>query len=534
MAFFRDTLFILSVCGVTMLNIFVHGALIIALPSLGRALQFKESELQWPLNVYALSQGSLLLLFGRIADVVGSKKMSLFGAGFVAVWSFATALSPNKVALIIFVALTGVGAAANTPTGISIFVSHFESGSATKNKAIAALGAGQSIGYVVGPIGGGILCQKVSLWRVIFYIQGGLAATFFVLGVLTIPPDPARARYTKGIDWIGACLSVSGFGLLTFVLSESTTVSRGWRTPWAPALLVVSLVVLLLFVAWEAHRERADRSVLMPVSILMKRGTKMAPMVGTIFLAWGGYNVTNYFVALYFDQVQGLDPLRTSLEILPSVIAVLAANAITGWLLSRVRGDVLIAGRFLISMAAPLALTLLDVHASYWASGFLVMVFVSWTDVAYTVGKLQISIAFGADSQGLAGGIFNVATRLGTSLALALSSSIATAVSDAYAARHPTVPGSAPAVLERGFRAAGWFAFALAAASSGICVVFLRGAGVIGRLAPRVSDAIEKEGGGTENEMGDVFGGAGKMLKGGEVLSEKSNDGEPQENYTPS
>ncbi len=66
---------------------------------------------------------------------------------------------------------------------------------------------------------GGILCQSEQLWRVIFYIQGGLAAVFFVLGVYTIPPDGSRAKYDKGIDWVGAVLSVAGVGLLTFVLS---------------------------------------------------------------------------------------------------------------------------------------------------------------------------------------------------------------------------------------------------------------------------------------------------------------------------
>ena len=66
---------------------------------------------------------------------------------------------------------------------------------------------------------GGFLCQSENLWRVIFYIQGGLAAVFFVLGAYTIPPDGARSRYGKGIDWIGAFLSVVGVGLLTFVLS---------------------------------------------------------------------------------------------------------------------------------------------------------------------------------------------------------------------------------------------------------------------------------------------------------------------------
>ena len=66
---------------------------------------------------------------------------------------------------------------------------------------------------------GGFLCQSEELWRVIFYIQGGLAAVFFVLGVMTIPADGGRAKYTKGIDWVGAALSVVGVGMLTFVLS---------------------------------------------------------------------------------------------------------------------------------------------------------------------------------------------------------------------------------------------------------------------------------------------------------------------------
>ncbi|KAI0640897.1 major facilitator superfamily domain-containing protein [Trametes meyenii] len=487
MSLLRETLFVLSVCGVTILNIFVNGALIIALPTIGKALNFSEAELQWPLNVYALSYGSLLLLCGRIADVVGSKRMFLFGTGFFTIWSIATGVAPNKVSLIVFVALTGVGAAANTPTGISIFSNHFESGP-TKNRAIAALGAGQAVGYVVGLVGGGFLCQSEKLWPVIFYIQGGLAAVFFVLGVITIPPDAASRRYTKGIDWVGAALSVGGVGLLTFVLSESTTVSRGWRTPWVPALLVVSLVILAAFVGWEAYRERRDESVIMPVSIWTKPGAKMGPTIGVVFLAWASYNCLSYFVTLFFQQVRHDDPVQTSLETIPFAIMAFLANVIAGMLLGVMRGDVLIGLGLLGTMAAPLILALIDAHASYWHMAFW-MFNVSWTDVAYTVGNLQVSTSFGARSQGLAGGIFNVATRLGTSLGLALSSSVATAVSDAYRARRPGRAKDDPEVLLAGFRAAGWVAFGLAAGAFVVCVLGLRGIGVIGRKTQPDSDA---------------------------------------------
>ena len=111
---------------------------------------------------------------------------------------------------------------------------------------------------------------------------------------------------------------------------------------------------------------------------------------------------------------------------------------------------------------------------------FFIMLTISWTDVAYTVGNLQISISFDSDSQGLAGGIFNVATRLGTSISLALSSSVANAVSASYHHKHPELAANSVDVLMAGFRAGGWVSFALAAASFAVCVFGLRGVGVIG------------------------------------------------------
>ncbi|KAI9069385.1 MFS general substrate transporter [Trametes sanguinea] len=500
MSLIHECFFVLSVCGVTILNIFLNGALIIALPTIGKALDFSEAELQWPLNVYALSYGSLILLCGRIADIVGAKRMFLSGTGFIAIWSIATGVAPKKVSFIVFVALTGIGAAANTPTGISIFANHFESGP-KKNLAIAALAAGQSIGYVLGLIVGGVLCQSEKLWPVIFYIQGGLAVLFFILGVITISPDSAAShkRYSKGIDWVGAALSVSGLGLLIFVLSESTSVSRGWKTPWVPALLVVSIVVLGIFITWETYRERRGKSVILPISLWAQPGTKMAPMIAVVFFAWASFNCLSYFVTLFYQQVRGDSPVKTALETVPFTILSFALNIVAGALLGIVRGDVIIALGLLGTMVAPLILALIDEHASYWRMAFWFCT-AALTDIAYTVGNLHISLTFDPSSQGLAGGIFNVATRLGTSVGLALSSSVANAVSASYQRSHPDFTSSSAPVVLAGIRAGAWVTFGLGAVAFVLCVLGLRGVGVMGRRVPpdaqsAMSQSSDSEGG---------------------------------------
>ena len=134
------------------------------------------------------------------------------------------------------------------------------------------------------------------------------------------------------------------------------------------------------------------------------------------------------------------------------------------------------------------------------------MLTISWTDVAYTVGNLQISISFDSRSQGLAGGIFNVATRLGTSLSLALSSSVASAVSASYHREHPGLDRDAKEVLMAGFRAGGWVSVALAGAALLVCVFGIRGVGVIGAKVQPDVKPVEQEG--RPEKLGHIESGA--------------------------
>ncbi|KAJ8522255.1 hypothetical protein ONZ45_g1154 [Pleurotus djamor] len=506
----RDIIVVLVVSGVTTLNVFLSGALTVALPTIGKDLNFRQADLQWPVNVFALSYGCFLLFFGRIGDIVGGRVMFMLGSLWFAAWSLATAFAPSDVAFIVFIALKGLGAAANTPSGIGLLSSYFPPGP-KRNKAFGALGAGQPLGFIGGLIFGGILTDSRATWRSIFYIQAGLGFLFVALGWLVLPKTPPTHRYTKGIDWGGAILSMTGIGLLTYSLADSTTASKGWATPHIPSLLSASAVILGVFLYYERWREARDMSVLMPLSMWKQPGAKMGSVIAIVFFAWWSFNTLSYFATLYYQQVNLLNPIETSLRFIPMALAGFSVNLITGYVVNRLPGQALILAGLVGSVIAPIIFSTINVDASYWASAFLVMIFVVGADAVYPVGNLQIIQNFDENSQSLAGGIFNVATRLGTSIGLAVTSSIATATSEKYNKAHPELAADSPEVLMAGFRAAGWTCLAAAALSLIVAAVGLRGIGIVGKTAK--SDETEA-GTALESIKADSHATVGAKLKG--------------------
>ncbi|KAJ7757476.1 MFS general substrate transporter [Mycena metata] len=456
----RDIALIVSVSGVTTLNVFLSGALTVALPTIGKDLHFKQSDLQWPLNVYALSYGCLLLFFGRLGDIVGGRILFLLGSIWFSLWSLATAFAPTSGSFIAFVAAMGLGAAANTPSGLGLFSASFPPGP-KRNKAYGVLGAGQPLGFILGLILGGILAQSKATWRAVFYIQAGLGVFFVVLGFLFLLKQPSTQRYTKGLDWGGAILSAAGIGLLTYSLADSTTTPKGWSSPQIPSLFAGSIVILIIFVFYERHREARGLSVLMPITIWKQPATKISSIVSIQFFIWWSFNTLSYFLTLYYQQVLLLDPLKTAVRFLPMTIAGVLVNIVTGYVMNRVPGQPLILLGIVGSIIAPLIFALMDVHASYWTTAFLVMIFIVGADVVYPAGNLHLVI--------------------GTSLGLAVTSSIATSTSQKFQRAHPELALTAPDVLMAGFRSAAWTCLGAAALSFAIALVGLRGIGIIGR-----------------------------------------------------
>ncbi|KAJ7666801.1 major facilitator superfamily domain-containing protein [Mycena polygramma] len=482
----RDALVVATVSGVTTLNVFLSGALTVAIPSIGVDLHISEADLQWPLTVFSLAYGCTLLLFGRMGDIYGGRILFLAGSAWFAVWSIGTALAPNLTAITLFMAMLGLGAAANTPAGIGIIVAHFPPG-ARRNTAFGVLGAGQPLGYILGLVLGGLLSQSKATWRAIFYVQAALGALF--------EEDGGGKLYDKGLDWGGALLSTAGIGLLTYSLAASATAPHGFRTPLIIALLVGSIVLLGVFWAVEVWRENRGKSVLMPPSIWRHPRARMPATIGMVFFAWWNFNTLLYLCALYYQQVHLLSPLQTSLRFLPSIITGVATNLAGGWLMNRVAGLPLILGAVTMNMVAALLFSLMEVNSDFWRISLWVMILLAGADLVYPAGTLQVSSAFDNDSKSLAGGIFTVATRLGASIGMAVTTSITTSVSSTYHASHPNLSPTAPEVLLVGFRAGAWSLFAAAAVSFFIALVGLRGIGIIGSAqeeeeAPKQAEAL--------------------------------------------
>ncbi|KAK7028533.1 MFS general substrate transporter [Favolaschia claudopus] len=495
----KDAFIVATVSGVTTLNVcylflaqeLPLTTLTVAIPSIGSELNISEANLQWPLTVFSLAYGCTLLLFGRMADIFGGRVLFLVGSAWFSVWSIGTALAPNLTSITIFLAMLGLGAAANTPAGIGIIASHFPPGP-RRNTAFGVLGAGQPLGYILGLILGGLLSQSRATWRAIFYIQAGLGVLFVVLGFFFLEKQGTDSKlYAKGLDWGGAFLSIAGLALLTYSLAASATAPRGWGTPYIIGLTCASVVLLILFWLYEVWREGKSASVLMPPSFWKHPKAKMPATIGMVFFAWWNFNTLLYLCALYYQQVNGLSPLQTSIRFIPSILCGITTNLAGGWLMNRVSGLPLILGAVTMNIVAALLFSLLQVNDGFWKISLWVMILLAGADLIYPAGTLQVSSAFDDDSKSLAGGIFTVATRLGASIGMAVTTSISSSISAHFHSAHPELTKTDPNVLMVGFRAGAWSLFAAAVASFVIALVGLRGIGIIGQSDSTIEQKTE-------------------------------------------
>ncbi|KAF7302552.1 MFS domain-containing protein [Mycena chlorophos] len=523
----RDFALILSVSGVTTLNVFFQGALTVALPTIGNELKFTQEDLQWPLNVYSLAYACSVLFFGRLGDIVGGRVMFLAGSAWFAIWSLLIPFAPTSGALIAFVALTGIGAAANTPSGVGLLATFFPPGP-KRNAAYGVMGAGQPLGFILGLLLGGVLTQSKATWRAGFYMQCGLAVFFVFLGFTFIVHQRPPRRYNKGLDWGGVLLSSAGLGMLIYSLADSTTARKGWSTPQIPSLFTGAALILALFIFYERYREARGLSVIVPMNIW---NVKLASVLGTLFFSMWSFNLMIYYSTLYYQQINLLTPLQTAVRYIPMTIAGFLVNLIAGSIMNRVQGQPLILVGVLGSIVAPIIFATLNVHGSYWTTMFLVMVITVGPDVVYPVGNLYLSTVFDDDSQALAAGLFAIAMRvsqfshqynivssqhthkqLGTSLGLAVTSSIATATSQNYQHAHAQLVATSPEVLMVGYRAAGWTLMAAGIVAFGIAAFGLRGIGIVGRAKEDLKDVAPQVAAAAGIELSVLPGASGGVV----------------------
>ncbi|EPQ50753.1 MFS general substrate transporter, partial [Gloeophyllum trabeum ATCC 11539] len=455
------------------LQVYMNGAVTVAIPSFGKDLHFSQSDLAWPLQAFNLTFGCLLLLTGRLADKYGRKPVFLIGTALFTFLSIPPIFCPEPISFNTMMGLLGIGAAMMTSSGMGVLGSNLEG--ALKNRAIAVMAGGQSIGFILGLLSAGFLCELHRGWRWIFVVQAGLGGLFLLAGVASVPQDVVK--YDRALDWPGVCLSSTGLVLLIFSLSRALR-PRRWRVAYIPTLFALSVVILAAFVAWEHMRDKRGHSVLLKMSIF--KDTQFRAFFLLIFFIWWNFNVLQYFVTVYYQDVQYLTPAQTGIRFIPESISGVVVNTATGWLVEYLPGEWLNAFGVGTTVASSAIFAVIDPSTTYWRNAFWVMVLLPGADAIYTVGNLFVLTSMPDDSQALAGGLFATGTRIATSIGLAITSAIATAVSD-----HSDAAGS----LLKGYRAAGWTCFAASCVGLAVNVVWLRGIGITGgKKGVRIAD----------------------------------------------
>jgi EmrB/QacA subfamily drug resistance transporter len=346
---------ILGVIGLAQLMVVLDATIMnIALPSAQRALDFSTVDRQWVVTAYTLAFGSLLLLGGKLADLVGRKVTFLIGlVGFAGVSAIGGA-SVNFTMLVTARACQGAFAAILVPSALSLLTTTFTEPK-DRGKAFGVYGAIAAAGGAVGLLLGGALTEYLS-WRWTLYVNLIFAGLAFAGGALLLKREPSQAKPKLDIPGV---LLVSG-GLFCLVYGFSNAATHNWHTPSTWGFLVAGVALLVVFALWQT---RAANPLLPPRVVLDRnRGGAYASML----IASAGMFATFLFLTYYLQQTLSYTPIVTGFAFLPIIggIAV-AANVSTIVLMPRIGPKPLVPAGMLVGAGAMVWLAQLGTHTAY-------------------------------------------------------------------------------------------------------------------------------------------------------------------------
>jgi len=464
---------ILTILAIAQLMVVLDATIVnIALPSAQRALHFANSERQWIVTAYALGFGSLLLLGGRISDLVGRKWTFIVGLAGFAPASAVGGAAQSFGMLAIARACQGAFGALLAPAALSLMTTTFTDPD-ERNKAFGIWGAIAGGGGAIGLILGGVLTQTLS-WRYSMYVNL-VFATIAVTGALALLHNQAPAVKPK-LDIPGVLTVTAGLFSLVFGFSHAETTS--WASHTTIAFLTGGALLLALFAVIQSR----SRNPLLPLRVVTNRNR------GASFLSIGIAGAVVFavflFLTYYLQQVRGYTPIRTSVAFLPiSAAVVLAAIIATNRLRPRVGPRPLMTAGMLLGGGGMLYLTRLTLASSY-ATGILPALIMIGIGIGL-VFSTSINSTLGVEpvDAGVASATVSASQQVGGSLGTALLSTIAASALTNYitsAHTHPTRLLLAHAALHGDTTAFAWAAVIFAAGAVIAATLFEHGTKALG------------------------------------------------------
>jgi EmrB/QacA subfamily drug resistance transporter len=452
----------LIVLCVGMLMIVLDATIVnVALPSIQGDLGFSQSSLAWVVNAYLITFGGLLLLAGRLGDLVGRKSVFMVGLAIFTGASLLCGLAQSQGVLVAARFLQGAGGAATSAVILGMIVTMFPE-PREQARAIGVYSFVASAGGSIGLLAGGAITQAIN-WHWIFFVNLPIGLATALLAARLVERDTGIG-FTRGADISGAALVTSALMLAVYTIVKAT--DYGWGSAHTLGFGGVALTLLAGFVV----REATARNPLVPLRIFRSRNLSGANVIQALMVA--GMFGMFFLGALYLQRVLGYDALEIGLAYLPVTVVIGTLSLGFSARLNMRFGAraTLIPGLALI--AAGLALfAIVPVDASYVANLLPAMVLLG-TGAGLSFPSLMTLAMSGAtrSDSGLASGLVNTSLQVGGALGLAVLATLSTTrTSSLLASGH-----SSASALTSGYHLAFVIGAALAIAAIGVAATFLR------------------------------------------------------------
>jgi EmrB/QacA subfamily drug resistance transporter len=389
----------------------------VALPSIERDLGFSPGNLTWVVNAFLVTFGSLLLLTGRLGDLVGRKRVFLAGLVVFMVASLLCGLAPTEEALIGARFLQGIGAAAQASVILAIIVTEFPE-AVDRARAMSAYVFVSVAGGSLGLMAGGLLTQALS-WHWVFFVNLPIGAATFALGWVLIRADRGLGL-GQGVDWLGSALVTASLMAAIYAIVEAT--SHGWLSVEVLGVGGIAALLMAAFLALEARIENP----IMPLRILRLRGLVNASLVRGL-LVTGMYS-TFFLGALYLEHVRHYSALETGAAFLPWTLTVaVLSQGITARLVARFGDLRVLTGGMATALGGLLLFATVGPHTPFFPTIFFACFAIGLGIGTAFMPLLTMAMAdVPPEDAGLGSGITNVSQQIGGAFGLAVLSTIAT------------------------------------------------------------------------------------------------------------
>ena len=413
----------------------------VALPSIGRDLEFSQENLPWVVNAYTLVFGGFLLLGGRMADLLGRRRLFIAGLVLFGVASLLGGFAQTEGQLIAFRALQGLGAALISPAALSIVTTLFTEG-AERNKALGVWGAVAGAGGAAGVLLGGVLTEFLG-WEWVLFVNTPITIAAAVIAPRLLDESHSGAE-SRHFDVAGAVTVTAGLSLLVYALVDAN--DAGWGSTQTIGLLALTAVLLAIFVAVELR----SKAPLVPFRVFRLQTLRGANIIG-LLIGMALFSMF-FFISLYMQQVLGYDALKAGFAYLPLALTIIVSAGVASQLVTKVGfKPVLAAGLGLIAVGL-VWFSQVSTDGTY-VGDVLFPSLLAAAGLGFAFVPVTIAAVTGVSNSeaGLASGLINTSQQIGGALGLAVLAAVATNVTGDLAA----VPREqVPAALTEGFQAA--------------------------------------------------------------------------------